>query len=89
MVGVWVAGGLCTLWSAFATVALLYPGFGTSDPDSSLPKGWTRGAYEVSQFVPLAVLVGIGLIFYALGAPTRRQTADIPIAEVQKATAVV
>src|SRR5690242_16059500 len=37
MVGVWLAGGLCTLWAAFATVALLYPGFGTSNPDSHLP----------------------------------------------------
>jgi glutamate:GABA antiporter len=81
--GVWLAGGLCTLWAAFATVALLYPGFGTAHPDSALPDGWAgqRGAYEVSQFVPLAVLIGIGLIFYALGAPTRRQTAQLPIAE--------
>jgi amino acid transporter len=79
MVGVWLAGGLCTLWAALATVALLYPGFGTSDPDSSLPDGWTRGSYEVSQFVPLGALILLGLIFYALGAPTRRQLADVPI----------
>src|ERR1700748_3507920 len=38
--GVWLAGGLCTFWAALATVALLYPGFGTSHPDSSLPDGW-------------------------------------------------
>src|SRR3954464_7557748 len=30
--GVWAAGVLCTAWAALATVALLYPGFGTSDP---------------------------------------------------------
>jgi amino acid transporter len=91
MPGVWLAGGLCTLWSAFATAALLYPGFGTSNPDASLPDGWAgqRGAYEVSQFVPLAVLILIGLIFYALGAPTRRQTAEIPISEVPPAPAAV
>jgi amino acid transporter len=91
MVGVWLAGGLCTLWSAFATVALLYPGFGTSDPDSSLPDGWAgqRGSYEVSQFVPLAVLILIGLIFYALGAPTRRQTADVPLVEAPPEPATV
>jgi glutamate:GABA antiporter len=78
-VGVWLAGCLCTGWAALATVALLYPGFGTSDPDSSLPDGWTRGAYEVSQFVPLGGLIVLGLVFYALGAPTRRQLADLPI----------
>lgn len=78
-VGVWVAGVLCTAWAALATVALLYPGFGTSDPDASLPDGWTRGAYEVSQFVPLGALILLGLVFYAAGAPTRRQLADVPI----------
>jgi amino acid transporter len=78
-IGVWLAGGLCTLWAALATVALLYPGFGTSKPDSSLPDGWTRSAYEVSQFAPLAALIVLGLVFYALGAPTRRRLADVPI----------
>jgi amino acid transporter len=84
MLGVWLAGGLCTLWAALATVALLYPGFGTSNPDSSLPDGWAhqRGSYELSQFVPLAVLIALGVMFYVLGAPTRRQGAEIPISEM-------
>src|SRR3954469_6180284 len=77
--GVWIVGVLCTAWAMLATVALLYPGFGTSDPDSSLPDGWTRGGYEVSQFVPLGALILLGLVFYALGAPTRRKLADVPI----------
>jgi amino acid transporter len=79
--GVWLAGGLCTFWAALATLALLYPGFGTSDPDSSLPDGWAgqRGSYELSQFIPLLVLIGLGFVFYALGAPTRRQQAAVPI----------
>ena len=71
---------LCTGWAVLATVALLYPGFGTSDPDASLPAHWTRSAYELSQFIPLAALILLGLLFYAAGAPTRRQLADIPIA---------
>ena len=79
MLGVWLVGGVCTLWAALATVALLYPGFGTSDPDSALPSGWTRGAYELSQFVPLAALIVIGLLFYAAGAPTRARRAELPI----------
>ena len=46
-------------WAALATVALLYPGFGTAHPDDALPEGFehARGAFEVSQFVPLAVLL--------------------------------
>jgi glutamate:GABA antiporter len=80
--GAWICGVLCTGWSALATVALLYPGFGTSDPDSSLPDGWAgqRGSYEASQFIPLAVLIALGVIFYALGAPTRAKRVDIPLA---------
>src|SRR3954447_1011002 len=70
--GAWVCGLLCTAWSALATVALLYPGFGTSHPDASLPDGWAgqRGAYEASQFTPLAVLIALGIVFYLMGAPT-------------------
>jgi amino acid transporter len=85
--GVWVCGVLCTLWAALATVALLWPGFGTSDPDSSLPDGWSgqRGAYEVSQFIPLLVLIALGFVFYAVGAPTRRKGAEIPISTLPPA----
>ncbi|WP_051323959.1 APC family permease [Candidatus Solirubrobacter pratensis] len=81
--GVWLAGVLCTLWSALATVALLYPGFGTSNPDDSLPDGWAgqRGSYELSQFLPLAVLIVIGLAFYVAGAKTRSQIAQVKLAD--------
>jgi amino acid transporter len=81
MAGVWLAGGLCTLWSALATVVLLYPGFATSHPDASLPDGWSgqRGSYELSLFIPLLALIALGLLFYALGAPTRRQKAALPV----------
>jgi amino acid transporter len=83
MAGVWVCGVLCTLWAALATAALLYPGFLTSNPDDSLPDGWAgqRGSYEVSQFLPLLVLFALGLLFYAAGAKTRRQTVDVKIAD--------
>src|SRR3954466_1757936 len=81
--GAWICGVLCTAWSALATVALLYPGFGTSDPDSSLPDGWAgqRGAYEASQFIPLAVLIALGVLFYLMGAPTRAKAAEVPLAD--------
>jgi amino acid transporter len=82
--GAWVCGLLCTFWSALATVALLYPGFGTSKPDDSLPDGWSgqRGAYELSQFIPLAVLILIGLAFYAAGSRTRKQEVEVKLAEI-------
>ena len=89
--GAWIVSVLCTGWAALATVALLYPGFGTSDPDSALPEGFAhqRGQFELSQFVPLAVLIALGLLFYAAGTPTRRRGATIPIADIPPAPAAV
>src|SRR3954451_1573223 len=83
MKGVWLCGVLCTFWAALATLALLYPGFGTSNPDDSLPDGWEgqRGAYELSQFVPLAALIGLGLLFYWSGRKTRAQVAEVRLAD--------
>jgi amino acid transporter len=80
---------LTWLWAALATVSLLWPGFGTSlNPaawDASLPDEFQgqRLAYEVSQLVPLAVFIGIGVLFYVLGAPTRRQAVQVSLADGQ------
>src|SRR5262249_37893651 len=73
LAGAWIISILTTGWAALATIVLLYPGFGTSHPDQSLPDGFSgqRGAFELSQFIPLGALIALGLLFYALGAPTR------------------
>ena len=70
--GLWAVGILTTAWAAFTTVAVIYPGIGTASPDSSLPPGFAgqRLQYELSQLVPLAVMVLVGLLFYALGRRT-------------------
>jgi amino acid transporter len=76
-VGLWVVGILTTAWAAFTTLAIIFPGIGTAHPDASLPSGFAeqRLAYTLSQVIPLVVMVLVGLLFYALGAPTRRQSA--------------
>lgn len=76
--GLWTAGILTTAWAVFTTIAIIYPGIGTAHPDASLPSGFTgeRLQYTLSQVIPLVVMVLIGLLFYALGAPTRRQAAQ-------------
>jgi amino acid transporter len=79
MVVVWIIGGLTELWALFATIVLLYPGFLTSNPDSSLPAGFTRGQYEAAEIIPLIALFALGFIFFMLGAPTRRQLVDVPL----------
>lgn len=84
---VWIVGGLCTFWAVIASIVLIYPGFGTNwfgqhgNPDNSLPAGFTRGQFEISQVIPLAILLVIGIVFYLAGAPTRRHAVTVPIAQ--------
>jgi amino acid transporter len=77
LTGAWIISGITTAWAAFTTVMLLWPGLGTSNPDASLPAGFAnqRLQFELSQIIPLAVVVGVGVLFYALGRPTRQQVA--------------
>jgi amino acid transporter len=84
--GRWVSvavSSLCTIWALLATVCLLWPGFGTSDPASALPDGFAgqRLQYELSQFIPLAVLLALGVGFYLVGGRTGRHMirARIPL----------
>jgi glutamate:GABA antiporter len=79
--GAWVCGLLGTIWSLLATVVLVWPGLGTSDPDASLPSGFAgqRLQYELTQLIPLAALIALGVAFYAVGS--QRKTADQPPAE--------
>ena len=76
-VGLWVVGILTTAWAALTTIAIIYPGIGTAHPDASLPTAFAgeRLQYTLSQVIPLGAMVLIGLAFWALGAPTRRQAA--------------
>jgi glutamate:GABA antiporter len=79
--GALVISILCFGWSALATVALLWPGLGQSNPDSHLPTGFggQRLQFELSQFVPLAIFLALGVLFYYLGTPTRKAMVEIPL----------
>jgi hypothetical protein len=51
------------------------------NPDDSLAAlnfSHQRLQYELSQIVPLVVIVVIGLVFYLLGGQTRRESAAEP-----------
>jgi amino acid transporter len=81
----WVAVAfsvVTTAWALLATIALLWPGFGTSDPDSALAGlgfGGQRLQYELSQFIPLLVLAAVGIGFYVLGRETRSHMVSVPL----------
>jgi amino acid transporter len=78
MVGVWICGGLTTFWALFASLVGIFPGLGDGGllNDKALPAGFSRGTFELVVFIPLVVTLGIGIVFYVLGAPTRSRTAD-------------
>jgi amino acid transporter len=87
--GALLFSALTFFWSALATAALLWPGLLQSNPDASLPSGFEgqRWQYEASQFIPLLFFIALGVLFYILGAPTRRQEVDVPIGAPTPATA--
>ncbi|MGC0328430.1 amino acid transporter [Streptomyces sp. SAI-170] len=79
--GARLVAGLATALVAFTVVVLIWPGFGVGwfgtegSAVDSLPESFAgqRLQYTLSQVVPLALFVGIGLAFYAAGARTRRE----------------
>ena len=87
--GLWIVGILTTAWAAFTTIVVIYPGIGTAHPDNSLPSGFTgqRLQYELSQIIPLVVMILVGVAFYALGRPTRLQAAQAEAAQAEAAQA--
>jgi amino acid transporter len=89
MAGAWICSVVPTFWALLATVALIWPGFGVNwfggggnpnDNLAALSFSHQRLQYELTQIVPLAVIVGVGVVFYLLGGKTRRETAAEPVA---------
>ncbi len=81
--GALVISIVTTFWALVASIALLWPGLfdaitGNAPADRSLPEGFKgkRLVFELTQFVPLLAFIVLGLIFYALGTPTRRRTVE-------------
>ena len=69
-----------TLLIVFATVQLLLPGLGYDwFGDDFRPTGWQAGerwSYLFTTLVPLVGFVLIGVVFWALGKPTRSRLAS-------------
>lgn len=80
--GAIVISVLTTFFAFMATVGLLWPGIGTSDPDAALPAGFegARAEYELTQFLPLILFVIAGALFYRAGKATREKMVPIPAA---------
>ena len=76
--GMWVCAVLTVGFCILATIAVIYPGFGTSDPEAALTTlGWggQRTQFEILQIAPLVVMAIIGVAFYYIATPTRKKIA--------------
>jgi amino acid transporter len=70
----WAVSIVSTAWALLASICLLWPGFGTSDPDASLPAGFEgdRATFEMLVLVPVGLMLPICAGLYALGRPSSR-----------------
>ena len=73
----WVVSIVATAWSALAAVCLLWPGFGTGDPDAALPAGFAgeRGRFELLVLSPVVILLLVACASYVYGKRASRATA--------------
>lgn len=80
-IGGWLASILTTAIAAFTMCQLIWPGIGigwfgsSGSPDDALPAGFAgqRLAYELTQIVPLAVFLSIGVVFAVIGRVQRKR----------------
>jgi amino acid transporter len=70
--GAWLISIAATAWSALAAVCLLWPGFGTADPDAALPQGFAgqRLQFELLVLAPVAIAAALAMAFYRRGRVT-------------------
>jgi amino acid transporter len=75
----WTLAIVLTALIAYASVQLLAPGLGGHwFGKGFVPDGWTHGerwTYLLTEAVPLAAFMVMGVVFWALGTPTRKEAA--------------
>ena len=80
--GAWARGAVLTFF--VVSVAIYAARFGAggnpNDDLAALSFSHQRLQYELTQIVPLGVIVGLGVLFYVLGGKTRREAAAEPVA---------
>jgi len=87
-VGIWVGVTAITFWAALGSWVAVFPGtiervIGVDYGSFVDAWGVSRAKFEVYTLGSLAVIMAIGLIGYAAGAPTRRRAATVPVSELE------
>jgi len=77
----WAVSIISTAWALLASICLLWPGFGTSDPDASLPAGFEgeRATFELLVLTPVILMLPLCAGLYALGrrSPAQHERQDV------------
>ena len=78
----WAVSIVSTAWALLASICLLWPGFGTSNPDASLPAGFEgdRATFELLVLIPVALMLPLCAALYAFGRSPTKRVADEPLA---------
>ena len=85
LIGSFAISFVTMFWALLCSISLLWPGVlnvFTGDPvDSALPDSFAgqRISYELTQLLPLLLMVALGLLFYYWGAKTRANQVDVPL----------
>lgn len=68
----WLVSIVSTAWALLAAICLLWPGFGTTNPDDALPAGFEgqRLQFEMLVLGPVLAMLPICAALYALGRRT-------------------
>ena len=77
----WLVTALATGWSVLAAACLLWPGFGTVDPDAALPAGFEgqRWEFELLVLAPLLAVLVACSGYFAWSAVARRSRSRRPV----------
>ena len=92
IIGVWVCGLLTTFWAVFASLVGVFPGLLTDGEilnDTALPDGVSRMEYTSISVIAILVTLAVGVLFYYLGTPARRNLVVDPEIELESVQGAV
>lgn len=84
MVAAWAISIVSTGWALLAAICLLWPGFGTADPDAALPAGFEgdRATFELLVLIPVVAVLPLCALLYAFGGTARTDDSPVPVGAV-------
>lgn len=80
MATVWICAVVCEFFVVAATVFSLWPGLFTSTVTGQV-SGMDRTPYELTTLITMAVIIGLGVVFWAIGRDRQVTTPPVLVEE--------